>query len=220
MLANIRRLNEYKARWRSRFPLLCWQMVAFGHNEHEIATARALATELGMAFALKTNSDPNYSPVKHESAVRRVVAQTRLGTDELPGEGDQYLMDEICWQLWHKPQINFDGELLGCCQNTWGRFGENALAVGLDRALAGERLRYAKEMLHGTAPPRDDVPCTTCPAYLDRVRAGRWLRPPPPESGLRGYLRRHGLGRLMVWVVNRRGRWFGPPPADAAPGAR
>jgi hypothetical protein len=137
-----------------------------------------------------------------------MVAETRLGTDSLPGEGEQYLADGICSQLWSEPQINFDGELLGCCQNVWARFGENVLAVGLPHALAGETLRYAKDMLQGKAPPRDDVPCTACPIYVARLRTSRWLRPPLPEPGLRGFLRRRGLGRLLVWAVNRREQWL------------
>jgi hypothetical protein len=210
VLGNIRRLNEYKKRWKSRYPLLCWQMVAFGHNEHEIAAAQALAGKLGMTFSLKINCDQSYSPVREEDAVRKNVARTRLGAEDLPGEGDEYLSDEYCSQLWQQPQVNFDGRLLGCCMNLWGAFGENALTVGLEAVLGAEKLRYAKEMLQGTAPPRDDVPCTTCTIYQKRSSVRRWLRPPPTEPGLRGFLRRRGLGRVMVWAVNRRERWLRP----------
>jgi hypothetical protein len=219
VLANIRMLNEHKKRWKSVHPLLCWQMVAFGHNEHEIAAAQALAKELGMAFHLKINCDPGYSPVAQPDAVRKTVAETHLGTEELPGEGDEYLTDDFCSQLWRQPQINFDGAVLGCCQNIWASFGDNALDVGLERALGGEKLHYAKEMLQGKVPARDDVPCTTCDVYLGRVKAGRWLRPPPPEPGLRGFFRRRGFGRMMVWVVNRRGRWLHSTPPRRAGGA-
>jgi hypothetical protein len=212
VLDNIRRLNDYKRRWKSKHPLLCWQMVAFGHNQHEIAAAQALAAELDMGFTLKVNCDPEYSPVREPDAIRKTVARTRLGAEELPGEGDEYLTDDYCSQLWRQPQINFDGTLLGCCQNIWAPFGENAFAVGVKTALGAEKLRYAKAMLQGTAPPRDDVACTTCAIYVNRAAAGRWLRPPPPEPGVRGFLRRRGLGRVMVWVVNRRGRWLQPVP--------
>ena len=210
VLGNIRRLNDYKKRWKSEYPMLCWQMIAFGHNEHEIAAAQALASELGMAFCLKINYDDDFSPVKERDAVRQTVARTRLGAEELPGERDEYLTDDLCSQLWRQPQINFDGTLLGCCVNMWASFGENVFAVGVKRALEAEKLRYAKEMLQGKVPPRDDIPCATCAIYLNRATARRWLRPPPAEPGLRGFLRRRGMGRLMVWVVNRRGRWLQP----------
>jgi hypothetical protein len=208
VLGNIRRLNDYKKRWKSEYPMLCWQMIAFGHNEHEIAAAQALARELGMAFCLKINYDDNFSPVKERDAVRQTVARTRLGAEELPGERDEYLTDDLCSQLWRQPQINFDGTLLGCCVNMWSSFGENVFAVGVKRALDSEKLRYAKEMLQGKVPRRDDIPCTTCAIYLNRATTRRWLRPPSAEPGLRGFLRRRGMGRVMVWVVNRRGRWL------------
>lgn len=210
VLDNIRRLNAYKKRWNSEHPILSWQMIAFGHNEHEIETARGLAAELGMGFCLKINGNPAFAPVQEVEAVRQTVAQTRLGVEELPGERDEYLTDDYCWQLWRQPQVNFDGTLLGCCTNTWGTFGENALAVGLERALHSEKLEYAKQMLQGAVPARDDVPCTRCTIYEGRARKGRWLNPPPADPGVKGFLRRHGLGRAMVWFVNRRGRWLRP----------
>jgi MoaA/NifB/PqqE/SkfB family radical SAM enzyme len=208
VLGNIRQLNDYKKRWRTKYPMLCWQMIAFGHNEHEIAAAQALARELGMGFSLKINYDHNVSPVKERNAVRETVARTHLKAEELPGERDEYLSDDICSQLWRQPQINFDGTLLGCCVNMWASFGENAFAVGVKRALAAEKLRYAKEMLQGKVPPRDDIPCTTCAIYLNRANAQRWLGPPPAEPGLKGFLRRRGMGRVLVWIVNRRERWL------------
>jgi hypothetical protein len=216
VLDNIRRLNDHKRRWQSKYPLLCWQMVAFGHNEHEIPAAQALARELGMSFCLKVNCDESFSPVKEPEAVRKTVARTRLGAEELPGERDEYLTDDYCSQLWRQPQINFDGTVLGCCQNIWAPFGENAFAVGVKRALQTEKLRYAKQMLQGAVPARDDVPCTTCAIYVSRASARRWLRPPPPEPGFRGFLRRRGLGRFMVWVVNRREGWLGTRMPAAA----
>ncbi len=35
VIANIRTINEHKRRYRSPFPVLRWQFVVFGHNEHE-----------------------------------------------------------------------------------------------------------------------------------------------------------------------------------------
>jgi MoaA/NifB/PqqE/SkfB family radical SAM enzyme len=209
VLDNIRRLNAYKHRWRTRFPILSWQMIAFDHNAHEIEAARAMAAELGMGFSLKINGDQGYAPLAPgaEATVRSTVAQTRLGVDTLPGEHDDYLTDDYCWQLWRQPQVNHDGRFLGCCTNTWGSFGPNVFDRGLEEVLAAEPLAYAKRMLRGEVPPRHDVPCTNCAIYLRRRRTGRWLAPPPPEPGLRGLLRRHGFGRALVWLVNRRGRW-------------
>jgi MoaA/NifB/PqqE/SkfB family radical SAM enzyme len=207
VLSNIRRLNEYKKRWKTGHPMLCWQMIAFGHNEHEIGAARELARELGMSFSLKLNYDENLSPVKERRAVRTAVARSNFEAEDLPGERDEFLYKSPCSQLWYQPQINFDGTLLGCCVNMWASFGENAFAVGVKKALAAEKLRYAKEMLQGRVPPRDDVPCTTCAIYKSRASDRHWLQPPPAEPGVKGFLRRHGLGRAAVWIDHRLGRW-------------
>jgi len=212
VIDNIRRLNAYKRRWRSRYPKLCWQMIAFGHNQHEIVAARALARELDMSFVLKTNWDDSYSPLSPPDTVPDGPSGAP-GADAPSADADEALSDGICYQLWREPQINFNGTLLGCCMNTWEVFGENAFEVGLKRALGSDNLRYAKQMLTGKAPPKEGIPCTSCPSYLSRVPTGRWLDPPAPRAGLlspMGLLRRHGMGRLVVWIDNHFGRYLLP----------
>jgi hypothetical protein len=74
--------------------------------------------------------------------------------------------------------------------------------VGLARALADEKVDYAKRMLEGTAPPRTDVPCTDCHIYRERARTGAWVER-PARRGLASFLRRRGRGRAVVWFQNR-----------------
>ena len=50
VINNIKAINAYKKQYKSAVPILLWQFVAFGHNEHEIAKAKTLATRLGMHF--------------------------------------------------------------------------------------------------------------------------------------------------------------------------
>jgi len=208
VIDNIRKLNAYKRRWKSRYPKLWWQMVVFGHNEHEIGAARGLATELGMGFVLKTNWDDSYSPLRGERAAMPAGDAPRAEAYSV--DRDELLSDGICHQLWNEPQINFDGTVLGCCVNTWGSFGENAFEVGLERALGSEKLSYAKEMLSGRASPKAGIPCTTCSSYLSRARTRRWLPPVPARRGVMAFLRRRGMGRLVVWIDNRFGRFLVP----------
>jgi len=56
--------------------------------------------------------------------------------------------------------------VLGCGFNFWGDFGGNAFTDGLAAGVNSEKMRYAREMLSGRAPPRDDIPCATCEHYL------------------------------------------------------
>ena len=53
----IDKINAYKNQYGSEYPLLTWQFVVFGHNEHEIATARQMAQDRGMEFETKLNWD-------------------------------------------------------------------------------------------------------------------------------------------------------------------
>jgi MoaA/NifB/PqqE/SkfB family radical SAM enzyme len=175
VIDNIRRLNHYKERYQSRFPLLTWQFVVFGHNEHELPAAQMLARELGMAFYGKLSWDSEFSPIRDEEAVKRHLGldvTTREQFREKHGEG---YLDDICSQLWDAPQINWDGKVLGCCRNCWGEFGGNALTDGLLQSINSEGMRYARRMLLGQAPERADVPCTTCRVYIERKSSGRWV---------------------------------------------
>jgi hypothetical protein len=210
VLDTIRRLNDYKRRWKTEYPRLRWQMVWFAHNAHEVDAARALAGELGMTFHLKRNwaappVDPPPSDVASPAAADSAPPEASTPSAPAasaarpPGED---LSAHYCRQLWHEPQFNFDGRFLGCCANTWGTFGPNVFEVGLARALADEKLDYAKRMLGGRVPARDDVPCSTCDVYLQRARTGTWLDV-GMERGMAPFLRRHGMGRLVVWIANR-----------------
>ena len=215
VLTNIRAINAYKHKYASAYPMLTWQFIVFGHNEHEIEQARQLAKSLGMAFRLKLTWDDDFSPLPHEAATRlrhtlgaatRAEYQKKYGEDY--GQG-------ICHQLWDAPQLNWDGAVLGCCRNFWGNFGPNAYTHGLRNVLKGEKMQYARAMLFGKAQPRADIPCTTCDIYLGMAARKSWLK-----RGARMRLRtllsltdrtiglgpRHGLDRLKFALLRRRSR--------------
>ncbi|MEZ5317436.1 MAG: SPASM domain-containing protein [Vicinamibacterales bacterium] len=182
VLEHIRTINRFKQQYASPFPVLTWQYVAFGHNEHEIPAARALADELGMIFHVKLSWDPDRSPV---TDAETVMAATGAASreDYRQRHGEDYVQF-ICHQLWEEPQINWDGKVLGCCRNFWGDFGpENAFRDGLLAAVNSEKIRYARDMLRGRRPERDDIPCTTCEIYRGLKADGRRLeRTDPPLS--------------------------------------
>ena len=129
--------------------------------------AREMSRELGMDFFATPNAFPNYSPVRDPEAVRAAtgVAVTRHEDEVLP----------YCHQLWDAPQINWDGKVLGCCMNTWGDFGGNAFRDGLTASVNTEQIQYARAMLLGRAPPREDIPCTQCGVYQEMRKHGQWL---------------------------------------------
>src|SRR6185437_13071150 len=98
VIANIRRINEEKRRHQTGYPILTWQFIVFGHNEHEIDAARKLAAELGMRFRAKLSWDEDVSPIRNRELVQ-IALQTRNVTraDHYAATGQAYLRT-ICYQ--------------------------------------------------------------------------------------------------------------------------
>jgi MoaA/NifB/PqqE/SkfB family radical SAM enzyme len=177
VIGNIETINRFKKKYRSRTPALRWQFVVFGHNEHEIPLARKRAEELGMRFVPKLTWDDEFSPIRDPEYVRRELGLETIDRAGFRQKTGVDYREFICGHLWSSPQINWNGDVLGCGRNFWGTFGANAFREGLGPAVNSERMNYARQMLTGAAPARDDIPCTTCSIYLDRAAARRWVSP-------------------------------------------
>ena len=200
VIGHIEQINHFKHEYRSEFPQLRWQFVVFGHNEHEIPTAREMAAKLGMDFYTKISWDAKFSPIRDSEFVRAQTGERAVTREEYEQiHGRQYL-SSICHQLWDDPQINWDGKNLGCCRNFWGDFGGNAFADGLRACFNHEKMNYARAMLRGRKPPRDDIPCSTCEIYYSMRRNSDWImRSRDRRSRLRRWASRvPGL----KWAVN------------------
>lgn len=188
VIRNIERINAYKAQFDSPHPILRWQFIAFGHNEHEIPAARRMAEKLGMEFYVKLSWDESFSPVVDADLVRSATKERVASRTEFARKHRRHYRQFICNQLWDRPQVNWDGKLLGCCHNHWGDFGGNVFADGLIETVNGEKMVYARGMVTGRKPPRDDIPCTTCDIYRQMRRSAHWverkapMQPPPPAQ--------------------------------------
>lgn len=209
VIRNIRTINEHKKRYKTEFPILLWQYIAFGHNEHEIDQAKALADELGMMFYVKLSWDEGFSPIRDKDLVRKHTKGGVTSRSEYRKKHNQnYIQKSICRQLWDQPQLNFDGEVLGCCANIWGSFG-NAFDDGLVNVLEGDKLRYAKEMVMGRAPRRDDMPCIHCKHYHTMEETGAYVSEADLKSPLiqgPGHEALRRIGRGVVRAINRNDR--------------
>jgi MoaA/NifB/PqqE/SkfB family radical SAM enzyme len=210
VLENIRTINRLKREYRSKYPLLTWQFIAFKHNTHEIPAARQFATELGMDFVLKLSWDPGLAPDEgNEQLTGELGVSSR---DEYRKRFGGSYVQGICRQLWEQPQINWDGKLLGCSRNFWGDFGGNAFTEGLLPSINNEKITHARNMLRGKAPPREDIPCSTCDLYLNRAATGNWIASSwIPVSFIRSHLR-HGPTRKVIKSLLAKGsglsRWL------------
>ena len=192
VLSNIERINHFKRVYRSKRPLLVWQFIVFGFNEAEIDEARELARSLDMSFHLKLTWDDEFSPVLDRDRLVTEFGMPAATREDYRAEKGGDYVEFICDQLWDEPQINWNGDVLGCCRNFWGRFGGNAFRDGLSAAINSESMSYARAMLTGDAPPRQDIPCTTCDIYQHRRANNRWVK---RQASI--------LTRLKRFVLNR-----------------
>jgi hypothetical protein len=187
------RIRDLRRSASAAFPLLDWQFVVMGHNEHEIGVARAMAQARGMHFMPRLSWSADCSPVVDRDLVRIETGLGAASREEFrENKGIEYTRD-LCSQLWHAPVINWDGRMLGCCVNYWGDFGANVFEEGLDAAMRHAKLEYARRMLLGEAEPRPGIPCTTCDQYRAMAGSGNWLR---EEE-----LRTSAYGKLLAGLV-------------------
>jgi MoaA/NifB/PqqE/SkfB family radical SAM enzyme len=199
VLSHIQKINRLKKDQSSAYPILNWQFIVFGHNEHEIDAARKKAAELGMGFVTKISWDDAVSPIQNRQLVQLQTQRPVVSREEYYKATGRDYMRHICYQLWHAPVLNWDGKVLGCCRNFWGDFGANSFQEGLEESLESEPIQHARAMLQGKAEPRPDVPCTTCDLYL-RVRADKsWITREELEKTA------PASGHLLGIVVNGEG---------------
>lgn len=173
VLLNIQKINRFKEQYQSSRPRLLFQFIVFGHNEHEIERAILLSRMLKMEIDLKLNYFPDTLPVHNRDRVRQFVGYADR-REYLEKEEKHYWRHE-CYGLWLSPQINWDGKLLGCSRNMWGVFAENVFESGLMSAINNEKIRYAREMLMGRSPAREDMSCMRCAVYQSMAHYGNWI---------------------------------------------
>lgn len=179
VMDNLAKITYFKKKYGSPYPILSWQFVVFGHNEHELPLAREKAAALGMHFSPKLSWNEDFSPIRDPELVKSETGFRIVSRREYRRVHGLDYMQGICYNLWDEPQINWDGKVLGCCRNFWGDFGGNALEEGLLAALRHEKLAYAKAMLRGQEKPGEDIPCATCKIYLAMQASGFFFKPWP-----------------------------------------
>lgn len=175
VLDNIRRLNEVKLKYRSDLPELIFQFILFGHNEHELEKAHVLGRMLNMKVAVKMNRSPDRLAVRDRERIRRLYgfADRR----EYRAVTGMIYCRDLCLCLWRAPQVNWDGRLLGCPCNKHSAFAESVLDGSFAAEINNERMMYARRMLLGEAPPRDDIPCAFCSWYRQISEHSLWITP-------------------------------------------
>ncbi len=175
VIANIKKINEYKAQYKSQYPELGWKYIIFGHNVCDMLKAKKMAADLGMYWQYSVNFTPQYSPIaeKDKEFVQKELSSDKMSWDLMGDIKDKAV---ICDAMFNQPQISFDGQLLGCCCNQ-GFYQANVFKQGLKKALNSADYLYAKKMLAGKVPEKQGIPCTTCHTYKMMKEEGVWLDP-------------------------------------------
>ncbi|MBF0546404.1 MAG: radical SAM protein [Candidatus Riflebacteria bacterium] len=172
VIANIKKINSFKAAYRSLKPVLIFQFVIFGHNEHETERAKLLASMLKMKLNYKLNFSENF-PVQNRDKIRALLGYSDR-KEYMEKEGRHYMRNQ-CYEMWIRPQINWDGKLLGCSRNFWGFYSENVFQNDLIANINNEKISYARDMLMGLKPLYEDIPCKNCGIYKSLAKNNSWI---------------------------------------------
>lgn len=160
VLSNIRMLNHFKQLYNCSFPKLSWQFIIFGHNEHEILEARTLCNELNMVFNPRLNHS-SFSPIRDAKMVKEnagIKYATRV--EYKRQSGSEY--KQPCYQCLFSPQVNWNGDVLGCCVNKWRGLG-NATHNSLSDIMNSHIYKLMIDFLFGKCSVSKDIPCFYCP---------------------------------------------------------
>jgi MoaA/NifB/PqqE/SkfB family radical SAM enzyme len=202
LLENAAEITRLKRKRGSRYPRLIWKFIAFAHNEHEVPRAKKMAAELDMEFNLTLPIETDlsvgksiecaFSPPKDTDQLRHELGYASedecrqvLGFDPWRG---------LCIQLWEQPVVNWNGDILGCCSSQ-KKIGGNAFRDGLLPSVNDPSMRYARSMVMGLEPPRDEIGCSDCYIYKQLSRSGDWLRVTPANRVLHFYLNHFPMPR-------------------------
>ncbi len=175
VIANIKKINEYKAQYNSELPIMNWKFIIFGHNVCDMLKAKKMAADLGMTFDYGSNLEPKFSPVK-KAEDKALVAKELNQVDNFSVFETKSFASAICSDLFCQPQISFNGQFLGCNCNVFGFFKSNVFKQSLIKALNDPDYLYTKKMLTGQAPEKKSIPCAGCFTYQAMKRENVWLQ--------------------------------------------
>ncbi len=166
VIANIQKLNEYKNKYNSKFPVFVWQFIIFGHNRCEIDTAYETACKLGFSGIYYKLPWSNEEYSKYDLKLLYIS-----NLKKIPVYDEEILSvlrknnNPLCRQPFISPQINWDGRLLGCCCSTNNDLNVNVFKKGLKNALNSPKMQKMRDVLSGKTDADDTIACYNCCFY-------------------------------------------------------
>lgn len=178
VIENIKKLNEYKKKYNSNFPLLRWQYIVnkYNYDINEIKKAKKLAKELNMTIFFKKDWKDFIPPNKKEIEKETGINYNNL---KLYSEKQDKTSRWIpCYDLFYVPQINYDGTFLGCCCKFTNLYKENVFELGLEKVLKSKTVKKTKKMLMGKYQNRNFIkklPCYNCFFYKNMKKENNFI---------------------------------------------
>ena len=163
IISNIQKLNEYKKKYNSIYPILEWQYIIFKHNINEIKGIKSLAESLkieNVYFKEPWNKEIQFKDLGFEE---QVIIQNFKKNNKTFKILHQTI--PLCFQPFVQPQINWDGRLLGCFCSTHHDLNVNVFKIGLKKALNSEKMTFMREVLQGKKPSNSTIACNWCYSY-------------------------------------------------------
>ena len=179
VLSNIDKLNKYKQKYNSKFPIIQWQYIMFSHNKHEISKAIDLAIKYNVANIYfkkpwkEQSKDYSISP-NDIKKIQKIIENCKK---------DKTIIDIIsrhmiptCYQLWLQPQINWDGKLLGCFCSVYNDLNINVFDTGLKKALESKQMKEIRSVICGKKIIKSDIACKNCSFYEEMNRKKQFVK--------------------------------------------
>ncbi len=168
LISNIKKLNYYKEKYNSIYPLLEWQYILFKHNTNEIENIKSLGEELkieNIFFKEPWNGEVLISELDPKNkAIIENITENNKEYKELDNNTN------ICHQIYISPQINWNGEMLGCCCSIHNTIGINAFKYSLKKCINSKKMKYIKKVITGKKEADSSIFCHHC-VYLENMKA-------------------------------------------------
>ncbi len=167
VIENIEKLNYYKEKYNSIYPILQWQYIVFKHNISEIAGVKDLAQKLKISnirFKRPWNGEVELNELSN--TIKKIIISIYRNNKYYHSRENT----NICHQIYLQPQINWDGMLLGCYCSTYNNLDVNVFKVGLKRALNSKKMKYMKNVIQGKVNSDESIACHKC-CYFQIMKA-------------------------------------------------
>lgn len=167
VISNIKKLNAYKKKYNSHYPVLKWQYILMPHNECDVEKASIMAKELNMNIFYKYECiKGEYEPENREK-LEEITGLKYFSKKEYDNNNKLPYGYHMCYDTLFSPQINYDGRLLGCCMLWDEDFGINVFERGFIESLNSDRYLKMIHLLLGIQQSfenvaKEEIPCLHC----------------------------------------------------------